>query len=934
MKQISISGASVHNLKNISLTIPRDKLIVFTGVSGSGKSSLAFDTIYAEGQRRYMESLSAYARQFLDQLDKPTVDLIEGLSPAISIDQKSGSKNPRSIVGTVTEIYDYFRLLFSAIGTPHCPDCNCIIKQSSVQEMCQRISDFSNTAVLNILAPLVDNRKGEFQDLFSSLLEKGFSRIRVNNTIYRLDDLPKFNKQKAYTIQLLVDRLVNSSGNQSRLFQSVETACLESKGLVLVENETDHTSMLFSESLSCPTCSFSLPELSARLFSFNSPIGACNTCNGLGEFKDFDPDIIVKDHHTPLRLGLCKLVRLGNKRLFETITNALAQVGADLDMNYASLSPSQKNVLFYGKPELDTSRYSSQNTVLDDTIWLGIVPLLRQQFSAIYSDKKRFYYRYFMSSRHCSVCDGARLNPGASHVLVHGHDIQSFLNCQIRNLLPLIEALPFSGQELIIIKQVRKEILNRLSFLMNVGLGYLCLSRQSSSLSGGEFQRIRLATQIGSALTGVLYVLDEPSIGLHQRDNAQLIKTLKSLRNLGNTLIVVEHDDATIKEADYIVELGPGAGKKGGTIQFSGTQKAFQKSSCLTAEYIMGKRRIPVPKHRRKHSSKQFISLTGVSEHNLTNISVTFPLGQFICITGVSGSGKSTLIYDVLHKAILQKLQQSNDIPGKYGHIDGLDYIDKVIPIDQSPIGRTPRSNPVTYIGVFTAIRDLFCKTKAARIRGYKAGRFSFNVKGGRCEACEGDGVLKIEMHFLSDVYVSCDVCKGKRYNQETLDIHYKGHSIADVLDLTVNTACELFKAIPGIFHKLSMLQDVGLGYIHLGQSATTLSGGEAQRVKLAKELSRKSTGKTLYLLDEPTTGLHFDDIRCLLDVLNRLVDSGNTLIVIEHNLDVIKVADHIIDMGPEGGDEGGTVVAIGTPEAIAKHPISYTGQVLSKYLT
>jgi len=932
LEEIIVSGARVHNLKNISVTIPRNSLTVITGLSGSGKSSLAFDTIYAEGQRRSMESLSAYARQFLDQLDKPDVDHIQGLSPAISIDQKQGSKNPRSTIGTVTEIYDYFRLLFAAIGKPSCPTCKTPIQSMSIQEMVQALAHYHDNDVLMIQAPLIDNRKGEFQELFNTYLKKGFRRVLVNGEIKRLDEPITLAKTKKHTIQLIVDRITKDPDNESRLFQSLETACEESQGLVHVQNETTQTSHLFSEKLSCPTCNFSLKELSTRLFSFNSPMGACETCHGLGEFKDFDPDLIVIDHHKPLTTSFCKLI--GHRTRFKNlISEAALAFQIDLNQPYRLLSETDKNILFYGTETIDFKTYSSTSTKIENPLWEGIIPLMRTQFNHTYSEGRRFYFRSFMTARTCARCQGNRLNESASNVSVGNYTLADLMNAQIKDLLPRIQTLPMTEKEADITKQVKKEIINRLTFLNNVGLGYISLNRKSASLSGGEFQRIRLATQIGSALTGVLYVLDEPSIGLHQRDNEKLLETLLNLRNLGNTLLVVEHDDATIKRADHVIEIGPGAGLKGGNIEFSGSQQDFQGSSCLTANYITGKNNIPTPTHRRNPKNKGELTITNVTENNLKNISVTFPLGKFICVTGVSGSGKSTLIYDVLYRALMRHFYTSKERPGSFKSLEGLEHIDSIITIDQTAIGRTPRSNPATYIGVFSAIRDLFCKTKEARIRGYKPGRFSFNVKGGRCETCEGDGVIKIEMHFLSDVYVNCDVCNGKRYNQETLEVTYKGYSISDVLEMSVNQACELFEAIPSIYNKIKTIQAVGLGYIKLGQNATTLSGGEAQRVKLAKELSKRNTGKTLYLLDEPTTGLHFEDIKCLLTVLNQLVDGGNTLIVIEHNLDVIKTADHIIDIGPEGGDLGGTVVATGTPEELAKSKRSYTGKFLKPLL-
>ena len=931
-KEIKVRGANVHNLNKVDVNIPRNKLVVITGLSGSGKSSLAFDTIYAEGQRRYMESLSAYARQFLDQLDKPDVELIEGLSPAISIDQKSGSKNPRSTVGTVTEIYDYFRLLFSSIGKPMCPTCKTPIEQVSIQEIVDRVSKFNEEDVLMIMSPLVDNRKGEFQDLFESYLKKGFRRIWVDGKIHRLDEIKKLNKKIKHTIRLVVDRLTNSEDNRSRLFESLETASTESDGLILIHNETQDTEHFFSEKLSCSTCDYSLKELSARLFSFNSPLGACNTCNGLGEFRDFDPDLLVIDHFKPIGKSFCKLLQ-SRTRLGSLIKQIADEFDIDLTKTYQELNRKDINLLFYGTHTIDLTHYSSVNTKIENPLWKGIIPLLRDQYKYLYSEGKRFYYRSFMSPRKCASCDGNRLNEGARNIFINEYGLAEFTNMQIKDLYKAITNLTLTSQEEMIIKQVKREIVNRLGFLANVGLGYLSLNRKSATLSGGEFQRIRLATQIGSALTGVLYVLDEPSIGLHQRDNEKLIETLKSLRDLGNTLLVVEHDDATIKEADYIIEIGPGAGVKGGNIEFSGSQAQFKKSKCLTADYINQKKCIEVPTHRRNPKNKGSIKLTKVAENNLKNINVSFPLGKFICVTGVSGSGKSTLIYEVLHKILMRHFYSSKERPGKYSKIEGIENIDKVITIDQTPIGRTPRSNPATYIGVFTAVRELFSQCPDAKIRGYKPGRFSFNVKGGRCESCEGDGLLKIEMHFLSDIYVTCDVCKGSRYNTETLEVKYKNYTISDVLNMTVNTACEIFKNIPTIYNKIKTVQAVGLGYIKLGQSATTLSGGEAQRVKLAKELSKRSTGKTLYLLDEPTTGLHFEDIKCLLGVLDQLVDSGNTVIVIEHNLDVIKTADHIIDIGPDGGDGGGSVVATGTPEKLISNKKSSTGMFLKECL-
>ena len=931
IEHITINGAKEHNLKNVSLSLPKNKMIVFTGLSGSGKSSLAFDTIYAEGQRRYMESLSAYARQFLDQLDKPNVEHIEGLSPAISIDQKSGSKNPRSTVGTVTEIYDYLRILFSSIGQPHCPNCKTKIEKMSIQEIADKVMNFDEDTAITIMAPLVKEKKGEFLDLFNQLQKDGFRRIRLNGNITRLDEVTKLNKQKKHTIELIVDRLTMNQENHSRLFESIETASKQSNGLILVQHNDNET--LFSEECACPKCNFSIAEISPRLFSFNSPIGACEICNGLGEFKDFDAQLLIKNPDKPIYKATGKIIKLNNTELGLIIKELYYRLDIDYETPFNKLSKKHQNIILYGVDNIDEKGFSSQNSTLTNKVWSGLIPLLRKQFNATYSERKRFFYRVYMSNKQCHTCHGDRLNSAARHVKIRSFTLNSFTSMQIKTLKKTIEDISFTKKEVSIIHQVKKEIQNRLSFLDNVGLGYLTLNRKSGTLSGGEFQRIRLATQIGSALTGVLYVLDEPSIGLHQHDNDRLIKTLKTLKNIGNTLIIVEHDDATIKEADHIVEIGPGAGVKGGEIVFNGTTTEFLKSNCITADYVTGKKAIAIPKYRRKPKNKGVITLKGVSENNLKNITVSFPLGKLICITGVSGSGKSTLIYDVLHKALMKKLHDGKEEPGQYKSIEGVDNIDKVITIDQSPIGRTPRSNPVTYVGVFTAIRDLFTQTPEAKIRGYKAGRFSFNVKGGRCESCEGDGLNKIEMHFLSDVYVTCDVCKGKRFNKETLQVKYKGYNISDILNMTVNKSVELFKNIPSIYNKLKTIQEVGLGYITLGQSATTLSGGEAQRVKLAKELSKKSTGKTLYLLDEPTTGLHFEDIKQLLTVIDKLVDQGNTAIIIEHNLDVIKTADHIIDIGPEGGENGGKIVFSDSPDNTKKYKQSLTAKYLNKLL-
>jgi len=938
LENIKIQGANVHNLKNVSVTLPRNKLIVFTGLSGSGKSSLAFDTIYAEGQRRYMESLSAYARQFLDQMDKPDVEYIEGLSPAISIDQKQSSHNPRSTVGTVTEIYDYFRLLFGSIGIPHCPECGDPIQNMSIQEMVDTVFNWKAESKLMIMAPIVKEKKGEHKDLLEKLQKDGFSRVKINGEVLRLSDPISLDKNKKHTIQVVVDRLKINEENRPRIFQSIEASVTLSEGLVLIENMDEGTEHLYSEHLSCASCNVALEELSPRLFSFNSPLGACPSCNGLGDIKDFDPDLVVERQEDPIKTCTGKVINLDGTFYGKSANRTAKKYGFDLNTPYEELNETQRKIFLYGQEEAveDNPYVTHDNEEYAGMFadWEGLITNLRRRYFQTKSEGMRFFFRSYMSSKTCQSCKGARLRPTAIAVTVHDTSINQLMAMNVSDLLDKIKAMPFTEKEIEIITQILKEINHRLSFLENVGLEYLTLDRKAGTLSGGEFQRIRLATQIGAGLTGVLYVLDEPSIGLHQRDNERLIKTLKYLRDLGNTLIVVEHDEDTIREADYIVDIGPGAGKNGGNITFSGDQKAFKgPNDSLTAEYIHGKNEIEVPKKRRNPKGKGTLSIVGATENNLQDISVDFPLGKLISVTGVSGSGKSSLIHEVLHKGLMRHFYKSKERPGKHKEIKGLENIDKVITIDQSPIGRTPRSNPATYTGLFSPLRDLFAQTREAKVRGYKPGRFSFNVKGGRCEACEGDGLNKIEMHFLSDVYVECDVCKGRRYNQETLEVKYKGYSISDVLKMTVNEAAGVFEAHPAIYNKLKTLQDVGLGYIHLGQNATTLSGGEAQRIKLAKELSKLGTGKTLYLLDEPTTGLHFEDIKKLLEVFKRLVDVGNTIIVIEHNLDVIKTADHIIDIGPEGGVKGGRVVAEGTPEQVAKNKASFTGKFLQKLL-
>jgi excinuclease ABC subunit A len=937
-QKIILTGAKVHNLKNVSLSLPKNKMIVFTGLSGSGKSSLAFDTIYAEGQRRYLESLSAYARQFLHQLEKPDVESIEGLSPAISIDQKTASHNPRSTVGTITEIYDYLRLLFATIGKAHCYQCGRPIQNMSIQEIVNAVFSWPDNSKLLLMAPLIKEKKGEHKDLIENIKKDGFIRVRINGVIQRLSEPITLDKKKKHTIEIVVDRLTLSEENHSRIFESIETCLLQSKGLVLIENIDNKKETLFSERLACPHCSISLAEISPRLFSFNSPVGACTECNGLGDKMDFDPDLVIEFPDQPIRNATGKIINIDDTYYGRNAERTIQRYDFDLDTPYKDLTAKQKNILLYGTTEevKENPYIKGEGSKYGGIFgaWEGLITNLRRRYFQTQSENMRFYFRSFMRSKKCQACNGARLKQTALSIFVGEQNISQLTQKSIKDLLLFFESLKLSSFEEEIARRIIKEILERLSFLNNVGLDYLTLDRKSGTLSGGEFQRIRLATQIGSRLTGVLYVLDEPSIGLHQKDNLRLIETLARLRDLGNTLIIVEHDEETIRQADYVVDIGPGAGKAGGEIIFSGlVDDLYKQDNSVTAAYLNKKLIIEVPKKRRPMKKKVGIKVIGAEENNLKKIDVFFPLSQLICITGVSGSGKSSLIHEVLHKALMRHFYKSKEVPGKHIRIDGLENIDKIITIDQSPIGRTPRSNPATYTGVFGPIRELFAKTKDARIRGYKPGRFSFNVKGGRCEACEGDGLIKIEMHFLSDVFVTCDVCKSKRYNEETLEVKYKGYNIYDVLDMTVNEAFDVFANIPPIAKKLKTLKEVGLGYIHLGQNATTLSGGEAQRIKLAKELSKKSTGKTIYLLDEPTTGLHFADIHNLLNVLNKLVDSGNTVIVIEHNMDVIKTADYIIDLGPEGGDKGGYVVAAGTPEQVAEIPSSFTGQFLAKSL-
>ncbi|MDK2856572.1 MAG: excinuclease subunit [Bacillota bacterium] len=932
---IRVRGARQHNLKNINVDIPRNKLVVITGLSGSGKSSLAFDTIYAEGQRRYVESLSAYARQFLGQMDKPDVDSIEGLSPAISIDQKAASHNPRSTVGTVTEIYDYLRLLFARIGRPYCPRCGEAIARQTVDQMVDQILALPEGTRFMVLAPLVRGRKGEYQKLIEETKKNGFVRMRIDGEVRDLNEEIKLEKNKKHTLEVVVDRLSVRPGLRKRLADSLELAVGLAGGLVIVSvlGGEEYT---FSQNFACPKCGFSFEELSPRLFSFNSPYGACPTCTGLGITMEIDPDLVIPDKNKSLAEGaIAPFSRSAN--YYPQILEALAQhYGFSTEVPVRELKPEHLDLILYGnRGERFRVNYENRwgEVRIFDTDFEGVIPILERRYRESQSEAARSEYEEYMSSRPCPACGGKRLKPEALAVKVGGLNIAEVTALSVRQAQAFFAQLELSGRERLIAERVLKEIQARLGFLINVGLDYLTLDRTTGTLSGGEAQRIRLATQIGSSLMGVLYILDEPSIGLHQRDNARLIRTLEELRDLGNSVLVVEHDRETMEAADFLVDIGPGAGEQGGEVVVAGTLeevKACPRS--LTGQYLSGRRRIPVPATRRKPSGN-WLTVLGASEHNLKNIDVKIPLGVFVCVTGVSGSGKSTLVNDILYRRLAQDLNGARTLPGRHRDILGKEHLDKVIAIDQSPIGRTPRSNPATYTGAFDPIREVFSLTPEARMRGYKPGRFSFNVRGGRCEACRGDGILKIEMHFLPDVYVPCEVCKGKRYNRETLEVKYKGKSIADVLEMTVSEALQFFANIPRIKAKLQTLYDVGLGYIRLGQPATTLSGGEAQRVKLATELSRRSNGRTLYILDEPTTGLHFYDIEKLLQVLQRLVDAGDTVLVIEHNLDVIKCADYVIDLGPEGGEGGGRVVACGTPEEVANCPESYTGQFLRRVL-
>jgi len=934
-EKIIVRGARQHNLKNIDVEIPRDKLVVITGLSGSGKSSLAFDTIYAEGQRRYVESLSAYARQFLGQMDKPDVDYIEGLSPAVSIDQKTTSKNPRSTVGTVTEIYDYLRLLFARVGQPHCPTCGKPIRRQTIDQMVDQVLALPERTRFQVLAPLIRGRKGEHKKLLADLHKQGFVRVRIDGELKELEPGLALEKNKKHTIEVVVDRIVVREGIRKRLADSLELALGLAGGLAIVQLVDEDRELVFSQNLACTDCGFSLEELSPRLFSFNSPYGACSYCTGLGFRLEVDPELVIPDGNKTLAEGAIAPWSRSYNYYPQLLEAVAKKYGFSTRVPVSQLSDKDLRIILYGSREPIRVPYVNMygEKRIFDTVYEGVIPYLERRLQETQSEGARSELEEYMSTRPCPHCRGARLRPEALAVRVGGLNIAEVTSLSVREAYRFFTDLNLGEREQAIAHQILKEIKARLQFLLNVGLGYLTLDRAAGTLSGGEAQRIRLATQIGSGLVGVLYVLDEPSIGLHQRDNQRLIETLKQLRDLGNTLIVVEHDRETIEAADYIIDIGPRAGEEGGYLVAAGTLEEIKACpASITGDYLSGRRKIAVPPSRRKPNGNWLV-IRGAREHNLKNIDVAIPLGVFTCVTGVSGSGKSTLINDILHRALAQRLHGARQAPGDHDGIEGVEYLDKIIAIDQSPIGRTPRSNPATYTGVFDSIRELYSQTPEARMRGYKPGRFSFNVKGGRCEACRGDGIIKIEMHFLPDVYVPCEVCKGKRYNRETLEVKYKGKSIADVLDMTVKEALQFFKNIPKISRKLQTLYDVGLGYIRLGQPATTLSGGEAQRVKLATELSRRSNGKTLYLLDEPTTGLHFDDISRLLDVLGRLVEAGDTVVVIEHNLDVIKMADYIIDLGPEGGEGGGRIVAQGTPEEVARVPESYTGQYLAKVL-
>ncbi len=935
---IKIRGASEHNLKNIDVDIPRNEFVVLTGLSGSGKSSLAFDTIYAEGQRRYMESLSSYARQFLGQMEKPNVEKIEGLSPAISIDQKSTNRNPRSTVGTVTEIYDYFRLLYARIGIPHCPSCGKEIKKQSVDQMADQIMDMPEGSKIQLLAPIVRGRKGEHTKVFDRAKKSGYVRVRVDGNLYELSEEIKLDKNIKHNIEIVVDRLVVKSGIERRLTDSIENVLALAEGLLIVD-VIGGESINFSQSFSCPDCGISISEIEPRSFSFNNPFGACPDCFGLGYKMEFDVDLMIPNKRLSIKEGAISVMGWQSCNDVSSFTNAILQAlgkeyGFDLDTPFEDYPEKIKNIIIYGTGGKEVNVYykGQRGEGVYPVAFEGIVKNVERRYRETSSDIMKQEYETFMRITPCKVCKGMRLKKESLAVTVCDKNIYEITSMSIGNLHAFLQGMELTKQQLLIGKQILKEIKARVGFLIDVGLDYLSLSRATGTLSGGEAQRIRLATQIGSGLVGVCYILDEPSIGLHQRDNDKLLNTLESLKDMGNTLLVVEHDEDTMLAADYIVDIGPGAGSHGGEVVAVGTaEEIMNVPGSITGQYLSGKMQIPVPGKRRKPTGK--LTVLKAAENNLKNINVDFPLGVLTCVTGVSGSGKSSLVNEILYKHLARDLNRARTIPGKHAGIKGIEQLDKVIDIDQSPIGRTPRSNPATYTGVFDQIRDLFASTADAKAKGYKKGRFSFNVKGGRCEACSGDGIIKIEMHFLPDVYVPCEVCGGKRYNRETLDVKYKGKSIYDVLDMTVEEAVGFFENVPSIRRKIETMNDVGLSYIKLGQPSTTLSGGEAQRIKLATELSKRSTGKTIYILDEPTTGLHFADVHKLTEILHRLADGGNTVVVIEHNLDVIKTADYIIDIGPEGGDKGGTVIASGTPEEVAQSEGSYTGIYVKKML-
>ena len=937
--KIVIKGARAHNLKNVDLTIPRDRLVVFTGVSGSGKSSLAFDTIYAEGQRRYVESLSSYARQFLGQMEKPDVDLIEGLSPAISIDQKTTSHNPRSTVGTVTEIYDYLRLLYARIGIPHCPKCGKEIKKQTIDQIVDRIMELPERTKLQLLAPVVRGRKGEHVKLLEDAKKSGYVRVRVDGILYDLSEKIELEKNKKHNIEIVVDRLMVKEGMQMRLTESIETASALSGGLLIVDVNQGEDELLFSQSFSCPDCGVDLMEIEPRMFSFNNPSGACPTCTGLGMQMKFDEQLIVPNEELSIMQGAITAPGYNSvnargsmsKVLFDALA---AKYGFSLETPFKDLPRKIKDIIFYGTKEKLRITYSNvRGTGTYDYAFEGVINTLQRRYNET-SEAMRAEFEEYMTNIECPDCHGKRLRPEVLAITVNGKNISEVTELSIGKMQEFFQSLTLTERENMIAERILKEIHARVSFLIDVGLEYLTLSRTAGTLSGGESQRIRLATQIGSGLVGVVYILDEPSIGLHQRDNDKLLATLKHLRDIGNSLIVVEHDEDTMRAADFVVDIGPGAGRGGGEIVAAGSvEEIMAVERSVTGAYLSGRKKIEVPKERRPFVQDHKLVIRGAAENNLKNIDVEIPLGVFTCVTGVSGSGKSSLINEILYKRLAKELNRAKTRAGRHEEMLGLEKLDKVINIDQSPIGRTPRSNPATYTGLFDMIRDVFAQTTEAKVRGYQKGRFSFNVKGGRCEACSGDGIVKIEMHFLPDIYVPCEVCHGKRYNRETLEVKYKGKTISDVLDMTVEEALQFFENIPRIKNKLQTLYDVGLSYVQLGQSSTTLSGGEAQRVKLATELSRKSTGKTVYILDEPTTGLHTADVHKLVQILQRLTEGGNTVIVIEHNLDVIKTADYIIDLGPEGGDGGGTIVAVGTPEEICRVPASYTGKYLKPLL-